>query len=139
MTGFGDTAMLTAPDPGDGVGVGVGVGAGVGVGVGVGVGLGVGVGVGSGDVGEVLPHATANSRAARQTRRREYVRIELTDFIALDSPLLAKTPLSCRGSLASKTGAAIGVGSGGGVSGRKRQPVGSTDEKGPGRRFGTKW
>jgi hypothetical protein len=39
--------------------------------VGVGVGLGVGVGVGSGDVGEVLPHATASNRAARQTSRRE--------------------------------------------------------------------
>jgi hypothetical protein len=37
----------------------------------VGVGDGVGVGVGSGDVGEVLPHATANNRAARQTSSSE--------------------------------------------------------------------
>ena len=125
VTGFGDAVMLTPP--------GVGAGAGDGEGDGVGLGLGVGVGVGSGDVGEVLPHATANNRAARQTRRTEYARIGLSDFIAMDSPLLAKNSASSTRSLASKTGADISAGRRRGVSGRKRRPVGSMDEKGPGR------
>jgi hypothetical protein len=117
VTGFGVAVMLTPP------GVGLGAGVGEGVGVGVGVGLGVGVGVGSGDVGEVLPHATANNRAARQTRRTEHARITLMYFIAMDSPLLAKGSASSTRSLASKTDADPGVAGGGGVSGRKRRPV----------------
>ena len=133
LTGFGDAVMLTPP------GVGAGAGVGDGVGVGVGLGVGVGVGVGSGDVGEVLPHATANNRAARQTRNTEYALFTLTDFIAMDSPLLAKTPVHLSASLASKSAADMGAGRTGGVSGGKRLPVGSMDEKGLGHRLGTKW
>jgi hypothetical protein len=70
-TGFGVIVILTADGDGAGAGDGDGAGAGPGDGAGVGVGLGDGVGPGSGDVGEVLPHATANNRAARQTSRSE--------------------------------------------------------------------
>jgi len=136
-TGLGLIVMLTPPGPGDGLGVGVGVGAGVGVGVGLGVG--VGVGVGSGDVGEVLPHATANNRAARQTRKIEYARLKLIDFIAMDSPLLAKAPLHSSGSLASKRDAEIGADGSRGVFGQKQRPFRCMDEKGAGRCLGTKW
>ena len=134
-TGFGLIVMLTPPGPGDGLGVGFGVG----VGVGVGVGLGVGVGVGSGDVGEVLPHATAKNRAARQTRKIEYARLRLIDFIAMDSPLLAKTPLHSSGSLASKRDAVIGADGRRGVFGQKQRPLRFMDEKAAGRCLGTKW
>ncbi|HVG53311.1 MAG TPA: hypothetical protein VM846_02745 [Vicinamibacterales bacterium] len=57
--------ILSEAGPGDGDGLGDGVGPGDGDGV------GPGDGDGSGEVGEVLPHATANNRTARQTSKRE--------------------------------------------------------------------
>lgn len=134
-TGFGVIVILTPA----GVGAGAGAGVGVGAGCGVGVGLGNGVGSGSGDVGEVLPQATANNKAARQTRKSEYARTAVTDFIVMDSPVIGKNSTYPIGSMASKSGAVVAGGIGRGVSGRKRWPVGFIDENEVGRRVGTKW